>query len=791
MTYDSKRIEYAGEHIFIYELDLDYCTLTSGVGPCTATETGDAKCFNTLESTNDAANYTAGTKTYRFIEPRAPLPTGLGALLTGDDPQVIPCVAGPPTISPSRIDVKGGLGIRASVSVSFRDFPHSDDNIDKYVNDRTYIASDRGTFWTKLRSRNPNYQYKEFRVLSGYLEDDGSFDATNFTTRYYVIDKIEVTQGRATITAIDPLRLASNKKAQAPAPSTGQLQSAITAGAGAATLIPSGVGNAEYPASGKCLIGSEVISFTRSGDSLTLTTRGQNNTTATAHNANDTVQLCLEYTSQQVHDIVEDLLTNYANISSSFIPSSAWQSEVDTYLSGLISGIIVKPYDVNKLLIELAEQMPHYLWWDERSQEIQFTALKAPPVSANALDMDENIIEFSTTDRPEMRVSTVFVNFGQIDPTKRLDEPGNYLQSYARIDTDSISKYGSSEVKTINSRWITNTNKAAALQLAALIGRRFSDPPRECTFTLDPKDGDVWAGENIAINHRDIVDFTGLPTDTIFQIISAQETKHLFKYTGLEFKYGNALDEDEGGGDPDVDLVLISTDDQNINLRTIYNGLFPSPSASTQAKFIIEAGVIIGSTSTSTEALNTGSWPAGATITLQLNSGAFVVGKGGDGDTIGGGGGEAGGDAIHLAYDLTLVNNGVIGGGGGGGGYGQSFASFAPTGDVDATGAGGAGNDVGEYAFGTNYGGSGTVLLERYPVDGTLENGGLGSLLRVNDGGLVTAQGGNGGNLGASGTSGNGIDNQSTGGAAGAAIDKNGYTLTKTVAGDIRGSEIA
>jgi len=752
MTYDSRRREYSKEHLYVVELDLEYCSLTSGIGPCTATEVGDAKCYNTKASTNDLPNFTPTIKTYRFCEARSPHPIGLDA---------IPSLIGMPSIAPAQIDLSGGLGIRSSVSLRFRDHPHDDRqfDIDKYADERSFIASDRGTFWTKLRARNPNYQFRNLRVLSGYLVG-GIFDPVNFQTRHYVVESMNVTRGRATITAKDPLRLASRKKAQAPAPSTGQISNAggINAAALSLTLTPAGVGNLEYPASGKVSISSEVMSFTRVADVLTLV-RAQNNTVAKDHGQNDTVQLALEFNAQQVNIIAKDLLTNFAKVDASFIPDAAWQAEVDTFLSGLLTGIIVRPTDVWKLLKEVSEQMPHYLWWDERTQEIQLTALKAPPLSANTLDMDSNLVadSVSVKDMPEKRVSTVYVNFGQIDPTKRLDEPNNYLQSYVRVDTESITKFITDQIKVINSRWITSTNKAAALQLAALIGRRFSDIPRMMNFSLDAKDSDVWAGQSRAINHRDVVDFSGVPIDTIFQILSVKEDK-VFKYKALEFVYGDELPEDQGGGDPDVDLVILSVDAQNINLRTIYNGLFPAPDASTQAKFIIENGVVIGSASSFATGMDTGSWPAGATITLQLNSGGFAVGKGGDGGGDQSGFAEDGGLAIILNHDLTITNNGVIGGGGGGGEE-----------DPLAGGGGGAGS-----FFGIAGQPLGQILEAK---NGTLETGGAG-------GTSIGSAGGAGGDLGQPG-------GFSSGGFAGDAIDKNGFTLTEDVTGDIRGAVIA
>src|SRR5210317_1078275 len=63
------------------ELELDFCANVAGVAPCTAIETGDAKCFNTFASCNDAANFNKTTKIYRFCSPNgARVPVGLDAI---------------------------------------------------------------------------------------------------------------------------------------------------------------------------------------------------------------------------------------------------------------------------------------------------------------------------------------------------------------------------------------------------------------------------------------------------------------------------------------------------------------------------------------------------------------------------------------------------------------------------------------------------------------------------------------------------------------------------------------
>lgn len=862
MSFDSEKLKFGREHIYIAELDLDYCSLTYGTGDCLAgirsivttfvsvddfnigdeiegqtsgaiadivdilgsaptytfhyritnginfntaseaignnntlgfatkdafapgkeTDPGDSKCFNTFESSQDPLHFTKTTKTYRFCEQRSPLPLGLPS--GSDNPDVIPSIVrGSINISPAVINVKGGMGQRTSGSIRFVDHPHSDIDIDKYLDDRSWgglLALERGTFWTKVRSRNPNYQFRALRILSGYLVD-GVYFAENFETHNFIVDKLNVSNGFASLAFKDILKLATSKKFQVPKPSTGQLQSTLLAGVTSATLIPAGVGNSEYEASGELLIKSEVMLFTRAADALTLT-RGQRNTADVDHSANDTVQQCY-VANAQVNIIVKDWLENFADVDPVFIPAAAWQSEIDTYLNGLLDGIIVKPMDGNKALREIAQDKPHYLWWDERTQFINLTALKAPPDSADVLDMDKNLIANSVKiqDKPEMRISTVFVNFGQFDPTKKLDEPGNWEQSYVRVDTDSIVKYESNIVDTINSRWITSANKAAATNLAALRGRRFSNTPRLVNFSLDAKDSDVWIGQSRSLNHRDMVDFTGIPEDIVFEIISAKESK-TYDYTGLEFNYGDEVAGDSSDAETGVDIVLLSINDQNINLRTIYDSLFPAPDASTKAKFITENGVDIGGASLGGTSMDTGSWPAGALVTLQTDTGSFVIGRGAKGQHQSGTpAAEAGSLALILNHDLTLINNGVIGGGGGGGGNGDGIGATA-----EADGGGGAGDDVGVRGGLLVFSGLTNVSTTEASA-GTKTSGGNGGLITGDVGELeVVAQAGSGGDLGDAGTDGDG-----TAGIAGVAIDKNGFTLTEDVTGDIRGAIVA
>jgi len=339
----------------------------------------------------------AGT-IYRFCENRSPVPAGLDAIPTLSSQSV----------SPAEVDINGGLGVRASCSVSF------DDHMD-YAIFGSVTAPVR--FWPTWRANHPYYQGQRLSLFSGYIID-GVFNPANFQRRDYVLETFAMTRGKVSITGKDPLKLADNNRAQAPRASKGQLLSAITNVQTTLMLTPAGIGNAEYPASGWVRIGSEVMSFTRSSDTLTLL-RQQYNTQAAEHSEGDTVQLCLYY-NNSVAEIVHDLLTSYADVASAYIPLAAWEDEADIYLPGLYETLITEPVGVQALVKELGQQAPHYLYWDERTNRIQFVAVKAPPSTAVTVTDEANILENSIAYQhmQDLRVSRVIVNFGQFDPTK-------------------------------------------------------------------------------------------------------------------------------------------------------------------------------------------------------------------------------------------------------------------------------------------------------------------------------------------------------------------------------------
>ncbi len=694
----------SGRQPFSYvELDMDFCTNVFSTSPCTATGSGDAKCFNTFISCLDTPNFNNTVKTYRFCSTSGgKVPVGLDA---------IPCLVGI-NITPAVIDAGKGLGLRASCEITLRDFPHSDIRIDPYVDGRTYIPINQGSFFGKFKARNPYYNGRVMRVYSGYLADDGSFDILNFEKRTYFLDGFDGidASGIVKITAKDILKLAGDDRSVCPKPSVGKINADINNSATTVTMTPTGVGALDYPASGYIRIGSEVCSFTRSGDVLTIV-RGLKGTAATEHKSGDTVQLCQEYAGQTVQNIVYDLLVNFCGIDGGYLDLINWNAEQTAYLTRLYSALITAPTGVSKLLTELCEQVGFLLFWDEVKEKLILKSVRPNSASETVTDLtaDYHLLADSLKlkDLNDERVNEAWIYYGLIDFTKNLEEESNYKLLYvgANVSDQSTNKNRDVRIKKIFSRWITETASNAAIELAQKYLGRYAVAPIEANFNLDAKDGSLALADFVRINSRQYQDFYGNNQDLLLQIVKRKEALvgTTWAFTARQFAFSS-------NGNPDR-IVDIAVDTLDLDLKAAHDALY-SPAISGDVVIVtIKAGVLVSASTTSLYALtNPSTWAAGVIVKLVIESGAIVAGLGGDGGRGGyaytvwseaneytivyygdGEDGEKGGSALHAQYPLSIENNGSIFVGGGGGGGSGGLITFSAAAWRSLSGSGGGG----------------------------------------------------------------------------------------------------
>ena len=217
--------------------------------------------------------------------------------------------------------------------------------------------------------------------------------------------------------------------------------------------------------------------------------------------------------------------------------------------------------------------------------------------------------------------------------------------------------------------------------------------------------------------------------------------------------------------------LTISANTQNYNVYTQASASPLYTAGIADVTLTINPGVVVGSSSTGTYALNVpNAFNAGDTVTI-VNNGT-VIGRGGNGGSGGsgftnpGGGGGNGGNAVYVNRALILTNNGTLAGGGGGGGGGgaQNNSSFTPKGSPSPSGSGGGGGGGGAGNTAGSGGGGGPSPF------GTGGSGGGGNTTSGGGGGAGTpgpTPGGPGGSGGGQGANGGGGTTRSGSGGGG------------------------
>jgi hypothetical protein len=407
------------------------------------------------------------TTTFRFALPTDYLPSEIDC---------IPSVSSV-SFTPMLVSLGKDLGQRAKISVTFMDHRHIFDG-EPYS---------QGTFWGKWRGRyGTTLRGCPMRIIRGSVGQA----LADMDIRHYLIDASagpDPNSGAYVIEGKDILKFLDDDRAQAPALSNGSLAGSINISATTATLSPSGIGNAEYPASGHVSLGGrEVVSFTRSADTLTIV-RGQLGSIASAHDAGDRAQLVLRYTGDDAADIIYDLLTSYAGVDPSYIDLATWQAETSANLGVIYARTITEPTSVNQLVAEMIEQAALALWWDDRALKIGLAVLREISTDTATFDED-NIIAGSmrVKEQPATRISQIWTYYGTRDPTNLGAKEDNFRAALASVNLEKEDEYGSSQIVKIDGTWIETEN--AAERLNAIQLSRFQDPPRNFRFSVAPSE---------------------------------------------------------------------------------------------------------------------------------------------------------------------------------------------------------------------------------------------------------------------------------------------------------------
>lgn len=540
MTFAAEAVASGREPFEWIEIEIDRCTLTYGLSPCPAAAvSGDAKCFNSWETCPQVAReaFTPASYWIRLCEARENIPINF----TFDDdglPFFLPFL-NRTRHSPIEVDQGKSLGVRAQLRADLNDAPHHDIGLDKYVNERSFKAIDRGLFLQNLKARWPYFSGRKLRWYRGYLSDAPT--TADFQRRDYVIERFDGpdANGAVAITAKDPLKLLDDDRAQYPAPTTGVLSFEVAEEDEPTTLRISVSGAEDYGQYPSALnyvaINGEVIRYTSatSGEDsdghfvlLAGVTRETlpigYETERRSHDAGDTVQLCA-HLSGRVVDIVQTLMLSVDGFDPAWIPFSEWDAEYETWLGGFtIERLIVEPEGVRSIIDEIVEQtMTWGFWFCERCNDIKYRAIRPADIdeAVPLLSDGANLIEgqFRLREQPDETVNEIQVLFGQRDPAKKRDELDNYARGVVAVDVENQSEneLGARRTERIFARWHRSTANARVQQFAGRMLNAKARIPVEITFQVTDKDA------------LDVSDFADLSTIYLRSIISFSTTKRV------------------------------------------------------------------------------------------------------------------------------------------------------------------------------------------------------------------------------------------------------------------------
>lgn len=545
MTYDEAKRNSGREPVYVLEMDLDSCSLTHGVLPCTSTASASNACFNTFGTCLDTPNFTKTTKTIRFASTRIDDIQATGEAPTF--PTILNVSTAPTILTPAK-----GLGVRSTCSITLADHTWTDEVTDPYVANRSYDPENQGTFWGRLLVRNKFYEGREIRLKTGYLEVDGSYNSNNFVTRTYFIDTISGpdAKGKVTVKGKDVLKFADRERAQLPIQSQATLSADISASTTSFDIADPNDDVKDSYDSGQTYIRIDdetmnITNLTGASSPYTLTvTRGTMPSIYTGtmnteeHSQDATVQHCYFYDEQDIDDVVKHLTVDTAGISSAYTPLTDWQTVVDFGLQSYkFSALITEPTGVKDLLEEVT-QHSILLWWDEREQEIQMDSLINRSQVGGPYDDDQhNVAESVNVARDDKgRVSQVWVAHGLRNPVLEMDELKNFESVKVSVDLDAegANQYNQKKVRRIWSRFLPTSLGSVASEIANRLLNYYKVTKRVVTVTLDPKDDSVWTGDLVTLKTRQIQDAQGASPELGYRILQVSEE---LKPGDVRYKY--------------------------------------------------------------------------------------------------------------------------------------------------------------------------------------------------------------------------------------------------------------
>lgn len=520
MTWTTQATKGDKTPCIVVEIDLDYIEDEA----VTATNPDDSLCFRT-PATTDQGDLVVTTITRRFMTNTQQPIASLSA---------IPCLMSS-KLQPEEVQIGKGLGYFGQVTIDLADFVDDDRREDPFYDDssRDDVDHEAGTYFGKLMARNPWWTGRKIRVIEGWTTGGIWHEADAITHNFLIRDVQGPSDGRFRITAAGPLQLLNLDEIECPPASEGVLQSNIGAGAGTAHIHDATIA-ADYPDSGFIRINDEVMSYTRVGIILTIT-RAQENTTAAAHTAGDSIQICRTWTDTPVADIIEEILTVDGLVDPAYLDTDQWADEATTWLSLYrFTAMITKPTKILELTSELLEISAAIAWWDDQDGKVKMRAIR-PGLSSRGTWTDRfsllKPVSFNRDMSQRISRMDVLIDLRSADLDPK-EEASYKIRVVGDPLGEGVTENRTEKVHLIASRWLKANQVSLARRASVQTTNQLRDGRKTVVADVSAKDALAKIGDIIDVITREIVDTSGQPATTRCMV-----TKRDVIQLGSQYRY--------------------------------------------------------------------------------------------------------------------------------------------------------------------------------------------------------------------------------------------------------------
>lgn len=568
----------------------------------------------------------------------------------------------------SEVDVGESIGSPAKLRVRLQDFTAGDENVVPYPDKR----SSAGTWWGRMLARNPYMNGRKVIWRSG-LRDAGTFVDPEWMERHFIIDSCSLSDGHVSLSCLDPVILAEEKKAKMPVVSPAQLAASIT---GTPTTFDY-VNAPDYyfGANGSTIyvrIDSEVIRATVSGPKqLTVSQRGYRST-AKNHEAGATIQDCVRFAGTHIIDAITFAMQSYTSIPAAYIDNYvSVKTKIPTY--DLDDCLITKPIPVQDFISAMIKLGNLIFYFNESTLKFVIDYIPELSVQPISINETEHILRESVTVNENTKEQwTRFAHiWAPVDVTSDAEE--NFAINYlaANLPVESSAKLGEvNEKKTFKNPFLSNSpgDSLIGSAYASRIVSAADRSPRIVTATINAANigptqaGDLKIGSVINLVTKEAQDIDGQPSSELYQVLKMTGNA----YQNFEVKMRRYL-----SFQPQDVSFVISQGAINYVLSEHF-----APSSPGEYTVYVDVGVEFGSFNTAVAAFSTGPQASGVSIKLLIRG--SILGMGGAGGNAGISStpeqpGLDGGVAFEALCPVVIDTGAGLIWAGGGGGRGEFY----------------------------------------------------------------------------------------------------------------------